>query len=152
MQRNEKRPSANQSILLTLLFIYFLSPSATAQLPVCVRDGESGWDTGRATEDLSACNCSSPISFLLPYYPSLLWSSHIASNPLLLFCFVQKKKKRLMYQIKITQGFLVLTHDARATVRKLEPSAKPRLNTDGKVALLPGAPRAPKQKAPASAA
>lgn len=57
-----------------------------------------------------------------------------------------------MYQIKITQGFLVLMQDARVTVRKLEPSAKPRLNTGGKAALLLGALRAPKRKAPASAA
>lgn len=45
MQRHERRPSANQSILLTLLFIYFLSPSATAQLLLCVCVKE-GWGKG----------------------------------------------------------------------------------------------------------
>lgn len=62
---------------------------------VCVGDGESGWDTGRATEDFSTYNCSSPVSFLPPHYPFLLWSSHIASNPLLLFCFGGKKETNL---------------------------------------------------------
>lgn len=67
-----------------------------------------------------------------------------------MFCF--EAKKRLMYQIKITQEVLVLMQDASMTVRKLEPSAKPRLDTSGKAALLPGGLRAPKQKAPVSTA
>lgn len=46
----------------------------------------------------------------------------------------------------------MLMQDASMTVRKLEPSAKPRLDTSGKAALLPGALRAPKQKAPVSTA
>lgn len=70
-QRDERRPSANQSILLTLLFIYFLSPSATAQLPLCVCERGMGKEVGILveTEEPSTCNCSCPLSFLLPCYP-----------------------------------------------------------------------------------
>lgn len=82
------------------LSIFFPHLPLLYSLCVCVcvcmwkRDEERGWDTGRATEGLSACNCSSSLSFLVPCYPSLLWSSHIASNPLLMFCFAAKKKKK----------------------------------------------------------
>lgn len=54
--------------------------------------------------------------------------------------------------MKINRVFSVLMQDARAVVTKLEPSAKPRLNTSGKAAVLPSASRAPRRKAPASAA
>lgn len=86
------------------------------------------------------------------YYPAIHPSSgHLTLLPTLCSCLPCGKKETNVSN-KNNAGFLVLMHDARVTVRKLEPSAKPRLDTGGKAALLPGASRTPKWKSPASAA
>lgn len=104
-----------KSIHLADTFIYLFSfpicHCSAASVCVWKRNGERGWDTGRATEELSTCNCSHPLSFLLPCYP------------LLMFSFVAIKKKK--HQMKISQGFLVLMQDVRVTVKKPSPDSTP---------------------------
>lgn len=114
MQRDERRPSANQSILLTLLFIYFLSPSATAQLPLCVCERGMGKGVEILVEPLKSSLLATVAIPFPSYYPAI----HCSCSPLW-----QLKKKK--HQMKISQGFLVLMQDVRVTVRKPSPDSTP---------------------------
>lgn len=102
------------------------------------------------TEDVSACNCSFPLSFLLPCCPSLYWSSHIASSSLLMFCFAAKKKTNVSN--KNNEG--VLSADARCQGDSEESGAICQAQTQHQwqSCPAPGASRAPKWKASASPA
>lgn len=83
------------------------TPCVCMHLCVCLgrREGESGCDPGRATENLSTLSWSSPLSFLPLCYLLLLWSCCTASNTSALW------KNKLMYQMKKNKGFF--SADAR---------------------------------------
>lgn len=136
MQRDERRPSANQSILLTLLFIYFLSPSATAQLPLCVCERGMGKGVEILVEPLKSSLLATVAIPFPSYYPAI----HCSCSPLW-----QLKKKA---SNKNNTGLF----SAYARCQGDSQEAKPWLNTGVKAALLLGALRAPKRKAPVSAA
>lgn len=153
MQRYERRPSASQFILLTL--IYFLSPSATAQLPVCACVHACVCEGGKGKGHLILVEPQkiSPlwaVAFPSPSYRFTIYhcSGHITLLPILLLC----GKINWCITWKKQSVFLVLMQDARVVVTKLMPYAKPRLNTSGKAAVLPSALKAPKWKATASTA